>query len=218
MVYCTHYINLSGGIDSTFYLWRWLLDNPDKRILVHHCLYNESRKIVEKQATDHILDYFKSNGLNNFSYVESTFTRKGIAGNFNDIVQIGFMSGLILSNKGKYPYIKNILLPYCFEETPIIRSLFAKGCNIKNLDKKHRTAKFIHLLEFTSSRSFVYEIPHINKRKQEMIAVMPEELYKLTWFCRSPRNGAPCKSCFNCRRVLNIFQYPLPKSFKSKIS
>jgi len=199
----THYINLSGGIDSTYYLWRWLKENPNDTILVHHCLHNRSRRIVEKNASDNILNYFKSIGLNNFILCSSTFDRTGIKGTLDDIINIGYMSGLILLNKTLYPNIKNILLSYCYEETPIIRKHLLNGHDIKTLNIVHRTGRFIRLIELVSLRKFNFLIPYMNKTKQDMINEMPEELFKLTWFCRFPINNKPCQKCFNCKRVLN---------------
>ena len=197
---CVTYINLSGGVDSTYYLWRYLRENPHEKVLVHHCLLNEARKEVEKKAADNIVNYILKSGIYNFDYTESRFTRKGIEGSILDIEVIGFLSGLILKNR-KYKNIKKILLSYCFEETPIIRSHFAQGLELRELDKKHRTKRAITLLETAARKEFEYHIPYINKTKQEMIAEMPKELFAMTWYCRSPINNNPCNKCFNCKRV-----------------
>jgi hypothetical protein len=204
MPLCSVYINLSGGVDSTYYLWRWLKENPDKKILVHHCLLNDARREVEKTASDNILNYLKANGLTNFRYCESTFNRKGIKGSIADLIPIAFMSGVILRNRRLYPQIKEILLSYCYEETPIIRNHLKLGKSIRELNTIHRTRRFMDIIELTSQRSFNFVIPFMDKTKADMIEEMPEELFKLTWFCRSPVNGQPCLTCFNCKRVLKI--------------
>jgi 7-cyano-7-deazaguanine synthase in queuosine biosynthesis len=198
------YINLSGGVDSTYYLWRFLRENPDSKVLVHHCLLNEARKEVEKTATDKIINYLRTQGIENFTYTESRFTRKGIHGNLMDIDIIGFMSSLVLKNKIKYPDIKTIILPYCYEETPIIRKHFADNISLKNMDTKNRTKRFIDVIELMSRRKYNFIIPYIKKTKQEMIAEMPKELFELTWYCRAPKEGKPCMKCFNCKRVNNL--------------
>lgn len=198
------YMNLSGGVDSTYYLWRFLRENPESKVLVHHCLLNESRKEVEKKATDNVIEWLRANGYNNFSYAESKFTRKGIVGSIMDVDIIGFMSGLVLKNRTKYPDIKTVLLCYCHEETPIIRKHLEQGIGLKKMDTKNRTRRFIDVIELMSRRKFNFIIPYIKKTKQEMIAEMPKELFEMTWYCRAPKDGKPCMKCFNCKRVNNL--------------
>lgn len=45
------FLALSGGIDSTYNLWRWLSNHPNQTLLVHHVVYynREGRADLEKK-------------------------------------------------------------------------------------------------------------------------------------------------------------------------
>ena len=51
----------SGGIDSTYVAYSYLLQNPDKKLLIHHInLQNhENRSFCQKRSVDNILNYFQ---------------------------------------------------------------------------------------------------------------------------------------------------------------
>jgi 7-cyano-7-deazaguanine synthase in queuosine biosynthesis len=192
------YINLSGGVDSTYYLWRWLKENPDKKILVHHCVFGRVRNEVEKEASEKIIEWLKKKGHNNFQYVTTTFHKGNVRGSLFDVVAIGAVSGVVLRC---YKTVEKVLLPYCFEETAIIRK-HLEHSDIRSLENTHRTGCFMDSVEATSGRKMEFLPLYMDRKKADMIAEMPSDLVKLTWFCRKPQKGKPCTKCFNCRRVL----------------
>ena len=196
------YINFSSGVDSTYYLWKLLKENPGKRIFVHHCLLFKRRREVEKIATDNILQYFRDNGMGNFHYTETVFSKKGISGKLYDIEPIYFLTGLILKNE-KYKDIQNIYIPICREEMKGTWKIhLQRGKPWKEYDdKENRFYKSMLYCNNAAGRSFDYHSPWFNKTKKEMIDEMPKELFDMIWYCRRPAQNKPCKACFNCKRV-----------------
>lgn len=199
-------INFSGGVDSTFYLYRWLLDNRDKTILVHHCLLFKIRREVEKNAVDSILQYFREKGYDNFVYAETEFSRKGISGLLYDVEVVYFMSGMLLKNK--YTEVDTVIMPRCNED------LKANVQLAKHLEKGHAQntfavpgARAYHTMMFMrmlTGRDFDFISNYRHIPKAEMIRSLPPELIDLMWFCRTPVDNLPCKECFNCKRVIPI--------------
>jgi hypothetical protein len=199
-------INFSGGVDSTYYLYKWLLDNPDKTILVHHCLLFKLRREVEKNAVDSILQWFREKGYDNFVYAETEFSRKGISGLLYDVEVVYFMSGLLLKNK--YQEVSTVLMPRCKEDL---------GANVhlaRHLEKGHPQntfavagARAYHTMMFMRMLTgrdydFISDYRHIPK--EEMIRELPVQLLDKIWYCREPVNNLPCENCFNCKRVIPV--------------
>ncbi len=200
----TTFINLSGGVDSTYYLWRWLNEHPGEKIRVHHCRLHWRRKEVEDEASKNIVKWLRNNLSANIDYVTTTLTKGTIQNTILDVEMIGAIAGFA----ARLDTIKTVLLPYCKEETRIIRKHFAKGKPIKELDIKHRTAVFIRLMELGAKRTFDFQCPYYMKRKQDMVNELPDELLSLTWYCRKPtKEKQPCNECFNCRRVNRAIKY-----------
>ena len=198
----TTFINLSGGVDSTYYLWRWLTENPTETILVHHCLFFKSRVKEEKRAVDDILGYLRKQGLTNFKYVETGMQKGTLTGRVIDIEALSSISAVVI--KCHTP-IKNVLLSYCAEECPqLSQHLKTKG--IDTFSPSHRYSRVNRVLETITERSFSYLCYHGKDgglmSKKEMIETMPQELLEMTWFCREPRGGKPCGDCFNCKRCM----------------
>jgi len=195
-------INLSGGVDSTYYLWRWLNEHPNERILVHHCLLFKRRREVEKTATENILKYFKDKGFNNIVYVESEFSRNGVKSKLYDIEVVYFLAGCVLKTFRK---VKTVLMTRCKEEfnsNKELKAHFQKGGTLNNfVNNNNRVSLAVQFAKMEGRSKASFESPYQDKTKEEMIKEMPKELFALTWYCRSPVEGKPCKKCFNCRRV-----------------
>ncbi len=197
----TTFINLSGGIDSTYYLWRWLQDNPDEVIVVHHCLYLQKRLKEEKAAVTKILAYLKRQGLTNFIYVETGMQRGTLKGRVLDIEMLSGISSIVVKN---HPTVKNILLSYCAEEC---KELWGHMMDeeIDTFDPSHRYSRINRVLEILTQRNFSYICYRGSDggllSKKEMISLMPDELFGMTWFCRRPAAGKPCGKCHTCKKV-----------------
>src|SRR5690606_8661524 len=94
-------INLSGGIDSTYAAYKYLRENPNKKLLLHHCVLKnfQNRWPKEKEAVEKVLQYLERKNLKNFDYIETVFDYGGIGSMIHDIEMIGFMTAIILRNQ-----------------------------------------------------------------------------------------------------------------------
>jgi 7-cyano-7-deazaguanine synthase in queuosine biosynthesis len=204
----TTLINFSGGVDSTYYLYRWLLGHRDETILVHHCLLFEKRREVEKKAVTDILTWLVNNDMGNFEYAETEFNRKGISGLLYDVEVVYFMSGLLLMNK--YADIKNVLIPRCAEDMnsnqSLKRHILGGGTEDNFEEKGARAYHTKQLMRMLSRRDYHFDSVYRHKTKRDMVLELPEEVIKSVWFCRAPVKGQPCKECFNCNRVIPVLE------------
>jgi 7-cyano-7-deazaguanine synthase in queuosine biosynthesis len=203
------YINFSGGVDSTYYLWKWLQNNPNEGIMIHHCLYEDGlkkRANAEKKAVDNIMNYLKSeNLLKEYHYVETEWLKfKNATIKIFDVEIMGMISGVIIKN---YPNIEKVLFSYCFEETSKLRKYMEEnpGKHLRYMGESFRTCCCVKFIELMSNRKLNFEITHAYVSKQQMIDEMPVDLLKLVWFCRKPTNGEPCKECHACRISLEAY-------------
>lgn len=178
-------VQLSGGIDSTYVLYHWLKDNPNKTILVHHIHLknNEGRLEYEKKAVDSILNYLREHGLDNFVYIESTFDYGNMGWIIKDVEVCGFFLGIILRNQ-KWTNLKKILMPIY---KPEAGSRHKRAERIRNIVSLHREIEV--------------EFPLLNMKKAEVMQGLPKELLDMTWYCRKPVNGKVCGVCITCKDV-----------------
>ena len=203
------FINLSGGVDSTYYLWRWLRENPEQRILVHHCLFLKKRLEKEKNACDNVLTYLNSVGLKNFKYVETGIQRGTVQGKILDIELLSANTAIALKS---CKTIRQVLLPYCQEETAALDSHIKSGGTIQTFDHTHRYWKVNQVYELLSGKRYDYLFYKGDEgglmSKRQMIQEMPQELFEKTWYCRRPTTeGQVCGKCHTCRKVQGALKY-----------
>ena len=183
-------IQLSGGIDSTYVLYQWLMDNPDELILVHHIdLINHERRHKREQiAVDKILYWLKDHGLDNFTYIKSTFDYGGIGSIIKDVEVCNFFIGIILRSN-KWNAIRSVLMPIYKRE------------NVLRQTRANRLRKLVSNDSIEEEKYGVTVLyPIENKTKQEVMALMPEDLLKLCWYCRYG-SSKPCGKCITCVEV-----------------
>ncbi len=178
-------IQLSGGIDSTYVLWKWLKENSDKFAIVNHIVLKsyECRNEKELKSIDDILKWLDNKGLNNYFYIQSEFDYGNIPGTSTDVEVCGYFAGLILKTARFY----NVTTTHL----PIYK---------KDSEREERRR---FLTNFISKKEieFIYPISHM--KKWQVISELPEELFKLTWYCRTPLNNEKCQRCFSCVDVEN---------------
>ena len=190
---------MSGGIDSTYCLWQYLKKNPKKTLLVHHVRLDSPRIEQEAKAVMDVLDWCRRQGLKNFVYEESGFS-KGTVKRDLDVYVVMFMTGLILKGR-KYKQLKEILIPTPKDEYERLSPV--------SLSRNQRRAQRIRraLIEgddvVVKICDDVKEVrPIKDKYKIELIEEMPKDLFELTWWCRWPDDkGEPCKKCHTCKQV-----------------
>lgn len=190
---------LSGGIDSTASMYKWLLENPNKKLLVFHLKMVKSRfgrHKKEYKAVKNILKWFESKGLSNFDFVESSFYYKSIPGKLQDIELVGAMiGGMLRSSKND---ISDVI---------ISASSYDLGLPGYELRANSRYA----LIELMARRKPNYIYPIIDMDREDLVNFLPEDLLGLTWFCRTPKKQKPCGKCATCLNTL-----PYLEKLKSK--
>ena len=176
-------VMFSGGIDSTYVAYDFLVNNPQKQLLIHHIkLQNrENRAYVEGIACKRIIEYFKQNNLNNFFYSESSFDYGDIKYLIYDIEIVAFKIYLLLRHR--YFNIQNIWLPFYMNKS------------------RGRYNKFFKIVGLCNRQvNFLYPIKDMTKC--EVMDKLPKDLLELTWYCRRPIQNKPCGSCATCLEVM----------------
>lgn len=188
-------IFLSGGIDSTFTLYKWLIANQSrenkKQILIHHVnmTNQEGRCEFETRATKAVIDWFIKKGWNNFTFTESSFDYGNLKHIVQDIELIGFMQGVLLRSK-KYSVDKVIIC--------------ASKYDLTLPGYEDRSRRRYNIIKAMMEKDIEFDYPIIELTREEMIKEMPKSLLKLCWFCRKPSSGMPCGECRTC---LNTIPY-----------
>jgi len=179
----TSLIQFSGGIDSTFVLWWWLVNNPQDYIVVHHIdlIHYENRSKEELQAVDRVLRWLDSQGLTNYFYLQNTFDYGNIPGLIFDVEVCGFTAGIILSCD-LWQSVNKVFFPIYGNET-----------------KREQTRR--QVMHLTSNRQVECIYPLVGHKKSDIMKMMPYELLKLCWYCRTPHNSQPCGKCHTCKEV-----------------
>ena len=179
----TTLIQLSGGIDSAFILWWWLVNNPDEYCVVNHIniIHFENRSKKELEAVDRILRWLDSQGLKNYFYLENTFDYGNIPSVVYDVEVCGFVSGIILSNS-RWDSINKVIFPIYGHET-----------------KREKIRR--RVMKLTSKRKVECIYPLVGLKKTDVMKLMPYELLKLCWYCRVPINDESCGNCHTCKQV-----------------
>jgi 7-cyano-7-deazaguanine synthase in queuosine biosynthesis len=207
-------VNLSGGIDSTYLLWKLLSDG--KSVLVHNCKItnHEGRVYAEQNAIKKILEWLKENNLSNFKYIQTEFNYGNMERIIRDIEVVYFITAAILRDQ-KNKSIKEL-------------AVSANAHDESNNPKEQSVVRRREILKSISPRKefegydseAVLSFPIINKTKKDLIDEMPEELFRLTWFCRKPisldqdnnllEKNSPnaskwlaCKKCTPCKHVMS---------------
>lgn len=180
----TTLIQLSGGIDSAYVLYKWLKENPNEYCLVHHInlINHEGRNKFEKKAVYDILAWLDENGLKNYFYLENTFDYGNLSFIIKDVEVCGFHIAVILRNP-RWSSVKKVLLPIYNNET-----------------KREKTRRgIIKLVTYHKEVELIYPLKETNKH--EVMDVMPSELLKKCWYCRTPKYDLPCGECKTCKEV-----------------
>jgi 7-cyano-7-deazaguanine synthase in queuosine biosynthesis len=195
-------ISFSGGVDSTYCIWRFMKENPEKKIILHHLILkysneNNKRWKKEKEAVFNILHWFRINGYNKqFQYMESSFEYGKIKNAIYDIETTAIFLGIIMrANKNIDEILISTNKDDAHGETDLEK--------IKQI-KKRQSRDTIYEL-FSQRNDFNINYYAYQKTKQQMIEEMPKSLIALCWYCRSPKNSTmkPCGECHACNQFNN---------------
>ena len=189
---------LSGGIDSAYYMWRYLTRWPDKKLLVFHLNLDcwQGRVDLEHHATHAILRWMDAHGLANYEYHEASFSYGSLGEEkhkVRDLYLIGALTGVIIGTD-EYKGITTVLLPRSREDLPVVRP---------KTDRQR--SRLAHLLANKGEEgpcSFKFYAEFEARYKHDYIRELPKDLFRLCWYCRRPTaQGKPCGKCATCRRV-----------------
>jgi len=201
-IQATTLIQFSGGVDSTYVLWKWLVDNPDEYCLVHHIkLINyQQRHDFELEAVDKILRWLDNKGLKNYFYVQNTFDY----GNFSSVIPdseiCGFHAGILL-RLPRWKSINKVILPI-YDNAPLSLLWHNNRLKIMEIASKRSVPLFSPEKGCYSVQNR-YEVIHplVGLLKTDVIRAIPRELLNLCWYCRTPLNNKICGKCHACREV-----------------
>jgi len=174
----------SGGLDSTGVFWKLIQEK--EHLHVHH-LYlvnKENRAKAEETAVKNIVDYMKK--IREFSYTESYHEYPSYNGNFmwdSDIYN--FVAGTI-----------------CLSVKTIEKVAIGRIKSDEAPERSERGTKILNILSPNVKKIF----PVVQMTKKEIYEMLPEDLRKLTWSCRTPiykdNNIEMCKRCKTCLEIL----------------
>src|SRR5690606_3511262 len=181
-------INLSGGFDSTACVYKYLTENPDKRLLVHHCVMKKSlsrinRHANEIKAVDSIVRWLKLNGLNNFDLVKTYVDVTEAEPRLNDMHTVAFNTVQVLS-RSKFECQD---LTICASKLDFLQRTYPDRV------EKRRQLYEIYLPELR----FHYPIKEMSRR--QVIESLPKDLARLPYWCQAPNQEAGhCGKCYVC--------------------
>lgn len=184
---CTILANLSGGIDSVYGVYTLL--RQGEHVLIHHCQLSEYRRATfECAANAEVLEWYTSQGLDNFEYVESTVTMPPArhASRVRDGEILMFLAGGLLRS---HKHIKRMAYFNNAEDSSSRYPRYAR--------------RLVSIMRRTARRQNIRVIrPIANMTKAEVVAAIPPELLALCHWCRFPRvDGSPCHRCHTCKSV-----------------
>jgi 7-cyano-7-deazaguanine synthase in queuosine biosynthesis len=185
----TLFLNLSGGVDSTFALWRLLADGH--RIVAHHCRLSnrEGRQPYEKAAVDGVLAWLAARGLDRrLDYIESGYDHGTLGRLAYDVEVVGFFTGVALRDPRRRT-IATVVVSANADDVSVVKP------------STPRVVRRRLIAEATAGRKINWWIPYASLTKAQMVDQTPPDLLALTWWCRRPTDERACGTCKPCREV-----------------
>lgn len=181
--------NISGGVDSVYSAYAVLKGNPEDRVVLHHMARSTNiRQKLELAAVKQALGWLMGAGLTNFVYMQSEGGRSPeTVAELQDIELLAPHMGAILR---QHPTIGKVVISANAED-------LKQGAGYE----KRSRVRF-EILESVARRTPEYLWPISHMTKRDIIAAMPESLFRLCWYCRRPTADLlPCGRCNPCRHV-----------------
>lgn len=185
-------LGLSGGLDSVYVLYRWLSDNPGKRLLVHHCrlVNRHGRQPLETQGARAAVEWCRAQGLDNFDYFETEVNVGDLRNLPYDEFLLTVLNGLILRD-ARYRNIPVLLVPTPKDEYDRLGSRLTR-----------RRAKSARIRSEFVNTGIKPVYPVANMTKAQILEACPAELRAVSWSCRAPLpDGGRCHLCHTCRQI-----------------
>lgn len=191
----TTLIAFSGGIDSTYLLWKLLCETDDV-ILAHHIKIKnmEDRDRIETKQARSIAKYLEQN-CRSFVYSESSVNHTNLSWYGYDVMTIAFEIGIRATS-------------WLIDSNEAVDRWTMASC----LEEGGWPNRWKHVERCITSSCFPHKPPSFYSlqpiKKIEQIKAMPDTLSELTWYCRHPkptRSGyKTCGKCKTCCLMQNL--------------
>jgi len=187
----TTLVLLSGGVDSTYMLYKYLKDT-NRALHVHHVALDRSvsnaKKIAEWRAVDNIVKYLREIRPFEFSYSEMNMP--GYDGSTLHAFYAMVAATMVLA-KG-YGKVAS-------------GRLATDNTTTGWRNMHHALRVFDAAVDGRTNPPPEWVFPIDNLTKTDCIKGMPKELFALTWSCQHPKlkeNGdiVECRKCIGCAR------------------
>jgi hypothetical protein len=178
-------LTLSGGIDSTYVLYKHVTEIGTP-LVVHHCNIknNEKRDKVETRAAREVVRYMREKHGADITYTESTFDY-GNNAIVQDIELIGFVAGMVFRNPA-----------YQIDGMYICASKYDME-QPGNYELRSRR-RFQIIKAMTDREDIVFDYIIKDTPREDIIRELPKELLFRAWFCRRPNGEQICGKCKTC--------------------
>jgi hypothetical protein len=194
----------SGGVDSVGVLYKLLTREEYSHldVLAHHVILitKEKRHIAEKMACDNIVRWLREQGYK-FEYSET-------------LVDFSLF-------KGKVPWDLEILWPIAgiisqvdttikYAESGRTKTAMSTVMGSERIKDRHN--QVLYHISNSEHRKYqgpieIYPVVR-DETKESLWKMLPSELRKLVWFCRSPHyyknEPRECNRCHTCKEMIPI--------------
>jgi 7-cyano-7-deazaguanine synthase in queuosine biosynthesis len=157
---------------------------------------SEGRADHELEAVRNIINYFNSNGYNRqIKYIETAIDFSNLCFvPIKDTETIAFMSAAVLRDR-RYKKINDIIV------THIATDEVVSNPNVDWAISRRG------ILKTVLGREYTEHWPLKTMYKSAIIKAMPDDLFKLTHYCRRPKqDGTNCDRCETCKQVAEVIK------------
>lgn len=188
-------IMLSGGVDSTYQLVKFLRETDDDIVVHHvHIINAERRHVVEAQRCELIVNFCCQKYRRVF-YAQTAVDRRGMPFFGFDMVTIGFEAGI-----AAHSY-------FLAHGRPVTRWV-AGSCE----EEGGNPDRLPHVINAVAANCFPTQPPVMHRpepiRKVDEFRYLDPELRSLVWTCRTPvwtDNGfTECGVCHTCKLMTEV--------------
>ena len=190
-------VMFSGGLDSLGALYKALTDSTYSQYAIHvhhiHLKNYEDRDAAEDIAVAAILEAIKKiPTLKEPTISYSTFTFPDInKGVLIDAIVVNFIAGNLIQ---RFPFIQKVALGVTKDD----------DINTRDITAANQAVALFALFSDTAAK--VYPVRTMSK--QEIYDMLPVDLRKLAWYCRTPNKVndkyIPCGGCHSCIAMIEI--------------
>lgn len=210
-------VPLSGGLDSTYLLYKLLKENPDYDFFVFHLNLIKGTENYHQQelyACRYIIKHLRSSfpGMINM-YKEPTLDLRNMhCGLDTDGVLVVAQKILYtVVKRRKYEDVKlGIGLVPDDGNYARFRNQWMDGEGMNNriwqclLDSMIKRVNKVWLNKV--DRKIQYPLYWENITKKDCIERLPKNILEYVWVCRKPKNGIPCRECGSCKTHMKALE------------